>query len=88
MQIFTKNPQLFLLLIYDWALWLPAAGLAKMGAMLYDRGIRIAKETWERGRERNMNEQAIVVASFGTSVPEARTGIASVEKVLAAAAPD
>lgn len=35
-----------------------------------------------------MNEQAIVITSFGTSVPEARTGIASVEKVLAAAAPD
>lgn len=33
-----------------------------------------------------MNKQAVIVASFGTSVPEARVGITAVEKVLFAAA--
>lgn len=35
-----------------------------------------------------MNEQAIVITSFGTSVPEARASITAVEQALAAAAPD
>lgn len=34
-----------------------------------------------------MSEQALVVASFGTSVPEARRSISAVEEALAAAAP-
>ncbi len=34
-----------------------------------------------------MHEQALVIVSFGTSVPEARRGITAVEKALAAAAP-
>ena len=33
-----------------------------------------------------MREQAVVITSFGTSVPEARAGITAVEETLAAAA--
>lgn len=33
-------------------------------------------------------EQALVIVSFGTSVPEARAGITAVEEALASAAPD
>lgn len=34
-----------------------------------------------------MNEQVVVITSFGTSVPEARAGITAVEEALSAAAP-
>lgn len=34
-----------------------------------------------------MNKQAVIITSFGTSVPEARAGITAVEETLSAAAP-